>query len=116
MAMFRKGIGDEILGRKRLWPLPSILNAIFYVSKGGIQWRILPSKLPPWQTVWNSYVLLDTFSRQPQPGCTTGFPIGKESGTQALSVSFSGCRNSRCSEIQPVGPPAWWQTCGGKSF
>ncbi|WP_418313994.1 transposase [Pontibacter actiniarum] len=31
-----------MLGRKRIWPLRSILNAIFYVSKGGIQWRMMP--------------------------------------------------------------------------
>lgn len=38
--------------RKRKWELRSILNSIFYVVKGGIQWRMLPKDLPPWQTVY----------------------------------------------------------------
>ena len=46
---------DEMLDRKRIWPLRSILDAIFYVSKGGIQWRMMPSELPPWQTVYYYY-------------------------------------------------------------
>lgn len=28
-----------------------IINAILYVLKGGIQWRLLPSSFPPWKTV-----------------------------------------------------------------
>jgi putative transposase len=38
-------------GRPRAWPLREILNAIFYVLRGGIPWRLMPSDLPPWQTV-----------------------------------------------------------------
>ena len=29
-----------------------IVNAIFYVLRGGITWRLLPSDFPPWQTVY----------------------------------------------------------------
>lgn len=50
-----KIIEAEMLDRKRAHPLRSILNAIFYVSKGGIQWRMLPADLPPWQTVYYYY-------------------------------------------------------------
>lgn len=32
-----------------------ILNAIFYVLKGGIQWRLLPSSFPPWKTVYHVF-------------------------------------------------------------
>ena len=28
-----------------------IVDAILDVKKGGIQWRLLPSDFPPWQTV-----------------------------------------------------------------
>jgi putative transposase len=28
-----------------------ILNAIFYISRSGCQWRMLPKEYPPWQTV-----------------------------------------------------------------
>lgn len=29
-----------------------VLNAILYVLKGGIPWRLLPKSFPPWQTVY----------------------------------------------------------------
>jgi transposase len=29
-----------------------IVNAIFYVLRGGIVWRLLPSDFPPWPTVY----------------------------------------------------------------
>ncbi|RMG67093.1 MAG: IS5 family transposase [Bacteroidetes bacterium] len=38
--------------RKRKWEFSQILNAIFYLVKGGIQWRMLPKDMPPWQTVY----------------------------------------------------------------
>lgn len=50
-----KLVEDEMRDRKRAWPLRSIINAIFYVSKGGIQWRMMPTDLPPWQTVYYYY-------------------------------------------------------------
>ena len=28
-----------------------LVDAILYIKKGGIQWRLLPSDFPPWQTV-----------------------------------------------------------------
>ncbi|MFM9846996.1 MAG: IS5 family transposase [Hyphomicrobiaceae bacterium] len=39
-------------GRLRKWSWREILNAIFYVLRGGIAWRLLPSDFPPWQTVY----------------------------------------------------------------
>ena len=38
-------------GGRRSWPMREILNAIFYVLRGGIPWRLMPKDLPPWQTV-----------------------------------------------------------------
>ena len=29
-----------------------IVNAILYVTKGGIQWRMMPNDFPPWDTVY----------------------------------------------------------------
>ena len=37
-------------GRPRVWPLREILNTIFYVMRGGITGRLLPSVFPPWNT------------------------------------------------------------------
>ena len=37
--------------RTRKKCLREILNAIFYISKSGCQWRMLPSDFPKWRTV-----------------------------------------------------------------
>jgi transposase len=39
-------------GRPRAWPMCEIVNALFYVLRGGIPWRLMPSDLPPWGTVY----------------------------------------------------------------
>jgi transposase len=39
-------------GRRREWPMREIMNAIFYVLRGGLAWRLLPKDFPPWQTVY----------------------------------------------------------------
>ncbi len=39
-------------GRPRAWPLREIMNAIFYVLRGGVAWRLLPNDLPPRTTVY----------------------------------------------------------------
>jgi len=39
-------------GRPRAWPMREIVNAVFYVLRGGIAWRLLPSDFPPWPTVY----------------------------------------------------------------
>ena len=43
-------------GRPWAWPVREIVNAIFYVLRGGIAWRLLPSDLPPWSTVYRWFV------------------------------------------------------------
>jgi len=37
----------------------TIVNAIFYVVKGGIQWRMMPNDLPPWKTVYDHFSKLN---------------------------------------------------------
>ena len=39
-------------GRPRAWPMREIVNGIFYVMRAGCTWRLLPSDLPPWSTVY----------------------------------------------------------------
>ena len=39
-------------GRPRSWSWREILDAICYVLRGGIAWRLLPTDFPPWQTVY----------------------------------------------------------------
>jgi len=45
-----KGILND--QRKRKYELRSIINAILYISKGGIQWRLLPKEFPSWQLIY----------------------------------------------------------------
>lgn len=42
-------------GRPRKYPLREIVNAMFYVLRGGISWRMMPSDLPPWSNVYNHF-------------------------------------------------------------
>ena len=44
-------------GRPRRWPAREILNAIFYVLRGRIGWRLLPSDLPPKSTAFRWFSL-----------------------------------------------------------
>lgn len=36
-------------------PRRRIVDAILYVVKAGVQWRMLPKDFPPWQTVYDHY-------------------------------------------------------------
>lgn len=38
-------------GRPRKVDTREVINAIFYITKTGCQWRYLPKDFPPWQTV-----------------------------------------------------------------
>jgi putative transposase len=38
-------------GRPRTYPLREIVNAIFYLARGGCSWRMLPHDFPPWKTI-----------------------------------------------------------------
>ena len=42
-------------GRPRKWEMWQILNAVLYVVRSGCQWRMLPTNLPPWQTVYGYF-------------------------------------------------------------
>jgi putative transposase len=48
-----KGNHDfKIWRRKRKYSIRSVINAIFYVNKTGIQWRMLPDDFPDWKLVY----------------------------------------------------------------
>ena len=38
-------------GRPRSVNLQEVINAIFYLNRGGCPWRMLPHEFPPWGTV-----------------------------------------------------------------
>ena len=39
-------------GRHRCWPMRELMNAIFFVLRGGCPWRMLPEHFPPHQTAY----------------------------------------------------------------
>ena len=43
------------IGRPRTYALREILNGIFFVVRGGVEWRLMPHDLPPWSLVYNYY-------------------------------------------------------------
>ncbi|MHB1217919.1 MAG: IS5 family transposase [Alphaproteobacteria bacterium] len=43
------------LGRRPEWTFRDVLNAIFYVLRGGIAWRLIPKDLPPKSTVFGYF-------------------------------------------------------------
>jgi putative transposase len=42
-------------GRPRTTSLRTVVNAIFYVSRAGGAWRMLPKDFPPYQTVYRYF-------------------------------------------------------------
>jgi transposase len=45
-------------GRHRSWPMREMMNAIFFVLRGGCPWRMLPEHFPPHQTVYRWFTRL----------------------------------------------------------
>ena len=43
------------MGRPRDDSTREILDAIFYIVKGGNQWRMMPKDFPPWKTVYDYF-------------------------------------------------------------
>jgi transposase len=44
-----------LCGRPPVWTMLEILNAIFYVLRGGIGWRLIPKDLPPRSTTFGYF-------------------------------------------------------------
>src|SRR5919202_2834582 len=42
-------------GRPKMHRTREILNAIFYIVRGGCAWRLLPHDFPPWKTVYHYF-------------------------------------------------------------
>ena len=42
-------------GNDRRTSMRAVVNAIFYINRGGCAWRMLPKDYPPWQTVYGYF-------------------------------------------------------------
>jgi transposase len=49
--------GPKLFGRPPRYTKRAILDAIFYVVRGGIAWRLLPHDLPPWRIVYYYFMI-----------------------------------------------------------
>ena len=49
--------GPKLFGRPPRYTKRAILDAIFYVVRGGIAWRLLPHDLPPWRIVYYYFMV-----------------------------------------------------------
>lgn len=45
----------RVFGRPLRHSRRHIVNAIFYITKSGCQWRMLPKDFPPWRTVYDYF-------------------------------------------------------------
>jgi len=41
-----------LTGRHRVWPMRELIDAMFFLLRGGGRWRMLPAHFPPHQTVY----------------------------------------------------------------
>jgi putative transposase len=48
-------LGEIKAHGNRKWSLCAILNAMFYITRGGLAWRMMPNDLPPWRTVYGYF-------------------------------------------------------------
>ena len=75
------------VGRPPRWPMREIINAIFYVLRGGVPWRLLPDCFPPRQTVYGWFAAFRDARRlgddeppprhaRPRAGRPRGQPVG----------------------------------------
>ena len=46
---------SKATGRPKMHTTREILDAIFYVLRGGCAWRLLPNDFPPWKTVYHYF-------------------------------------------------------------
>ena len=77
--------------RKRRVDLRKITNAILYVLKGGISWRMLPRDFAPWKTVYHYFRLVATppDCRRTDSRSTSGMKY--ESNAAGIPVRVQPC-------------------------
>src|SRR3954453_21325363 len=86
-------------GRPPSWTFREILDAIFYVLRGGIPWRLMPSDLPPWPTVygrfaaWRDSGLFETINHALV--MTDRVRVGREASPSARSSAANRARPPR---------------------
>jgi putative transposase len=77
-------------GRPWVHSLREILDAVFYVVRGGCTWRLLPHEFPSWKTVYHYFRLwrIETVVRhEALRGRRSRVHLGRDSQPSALASS-----------------------------
>ncbi len=86
-------------GCPRKWQMREIVNAIFYVLRGGIAWSLLPKDFPPCPTVYLIAVGTRITARPPHRTVRAGFPhTAPTSGVDGEALRWPGVKDSRLRE------------------
>ena len=105
----------RIRGRPREWPLREVLNAIFYVLRGGVAWRLLPNDLPPSESPpirsASPFTPADGWSRGSSPGSAETGGSGKTRKQPSPRPRLPLRRLSHAPHT-PIGPPVRWVIWG----
>jgi hypothetical protein len=75
-------------GKKPIHSKRAIVNAIFYISKSGAQWRMLPKDYPPWKTVYDTSLLTGFFGLE-----SLGVPISLVAAAGSLILLAVAARS-----------------------
>ena len=98
----------RIRGRPREWPLREVLNAIFYVLRGGVAWRLLPNDLPPSESPpirsASPFTPADGWLRGSSPGSAEQTALERPGSNPRLSPRLPLRRFSHAPHT-PIGPP-----------
>ena len=76
-------------GRHRKWEMREIVNAIFYVLRGGIAWSLLPKDFPPWPTVYRWFARFrddGTWVPRDMCGRPAGFKVASQRSMAAVRL------------------------------
>ena len=67
-----------------------VVDAILYIVKGGIQWRLMPNDFPPWQTVCDHFSMSNGVENFPVKSVEK-FPVRVQG--YCFSAAFFRCLN-----------------------
>src|ERR687891_1979302 len=90
-------------GRPRQVDMREVFNAIFYLLRGGIPWRMLPHDFPPWKTVYHYFRLWRLEGTWEKLNARLREQVRSQSGREA--TPSAGVMDSQSAKTPERGPP-----------